>query len=986
MAENWPFISLLLFALAVVPSLFSAWRHRALIRAVNDPALPERLVAEQQRNGQIGGLVFIVLAIASPTALWWTLPLMYLARVAAGYSLRRTLFEETWSFAEYLWFVVRLTIGIWGFWLSVALLPFLPRLAGEFDWLAATTMALALVWWNSRYSDIVRFLLRARPLENAALLQRFTALANACSLPTPRFEQVNLGGGVIANAIALPDLRGSSVVFTDALLSRLDESESAAICAHELAHLEYYSPAMVRRLNAGTYGLVALGVLLAVAPRLTGLESTLASAVVWVFGFLGVSIWRAKDRQRQETVCDQRAVALCGDAEIVARALTKIHATARLPRRFDSDVERHATHPSLARRLRDIRAAGGAPPVTLAETATVASADGKIEISFGEKRLQWSEGASSTHTLAYEYLSELRLHAKVKGHASLVAVERAGRRWETTIADGDVGRVQAILDVVDAQLANPGAAPALWPHIMKALLAFAAIFGLMVGQLATAVAALLAFLQPSSPVLAGAGAAALAAAGLSLRTPDALMTELSFPTALFLAAVGIVLLYRALGSRKEDVPARARLAVGGLIFCSALSAGAVLMNGVDPVNLYQSSITFPSAAVFLFALAATLALWPSRGVRRASLAVAVLGVFAVAAGSTLFLERFGRDLFLGETDPVTWQTIGTQPTHQSAIPFYATGVRLSPEGKSVLVTSAGGANNHEPGVYVGRSGGTLVRIDANEAVFLDDDRLLAADIHDEDAEVREIHVDDPEHAVWRRRINGIGAPVLSYRASTRTWQLLGVDNRGGVVRATAVLGDGDVDTTRWAASPDPTRWPQVIAASGNQALVVETTTPSFGDARVSLLWSLLQGFRMESRVSRVDPAGRTELARTRFTAQCLAAFVPGDSLMCSAFDGSRTRFAALDAATGSVTSMTWVDGRFAGHAISEDGWMSGWLGSEPVAVRPSTREGLRLPRSRYQVSQVVAHGRTLAALSFSPRGSMLLLYRLHADHLRAGGR
>ena len=986
MAEDWPSISLLLFLLAVVPSAFSAWRNRALIRAANDPALPERLLAEQQRNGQIAGLVFIVLAIASPKALWWTLPLMYLARVAAAYPLRRTLFEETWSFPEYLWFVVRLMFGIWGFWMCVALLPFLPPLAGEFDWLAAVAMALVLVWWNARYSDTVRFLLRTRAIENPPLLHRFTALADACSLPTPRFEQVDLGGGVIANAIALPDLRGSSVLFTDALLSRLDESESAAICAHELAHLEYYSPAMVRRLNVGTHGLIALGVVLAMAPRLTGLRSTLTIAVVWVFGFLALSIWRAKDRQRQETVCDQRAVALCGDAETVARALTKIHATARLPRRFDSDVERHATHPSLARRLRDIRAAGGAAPVTLAEPASVTSADGKIEVSFGEKRLQWSEGTSSTHSLAYEYLSELRLHVKVKGHASLVAVERAGRRWETTIADGDVGRVQAILDVVDAQLANPGAAPAMWPHIMKALLAFAAIFGLMVGQLATAIAALLAFFQPSSPVLAGAGAAALAAAGLSLRTPDAFTADLHFPVALFLAAVGIFLLYRAYGSRKEDVPAHARPAVGALAFFSALSVAAVLTNGVDPVNLYQSALTFPSAAVFLFALAGALALWPSRHVRRASVPAALLGLFGVVTGSTVFLESFGHDLFLGEAAPVTWQTIETQPSHQSVIPFYATGVRLSPSGRSVLVTSAGDANNYEPGFFVGRAGGALVKIRANEAVFLDDDRVLAADIHDDDAEVREIHVDDPDQAIWERRINGIGTPVLSYRAATRTWQLLGVDNRGGVVRATAVLGDDNVDTTSWAPSPDPTRWPQVIAASGNQALVVETQSPSFGDARLSLLWSLLQGFRMESRVSRVDSAGHTELARTRFTAQCLAAVVPGDSLMCSAFDGTRTRFAALDAATGNVTSMTWIPGRFAGNTMSEDGWMSGWLGSEPVAVRPATRDGLRLTRSRYQVSQVVAHGRTVAALSFSERGSMLLLYRLHADHLRAAGR
>ena len=985
MAEDWPAISILLFLTAIVPSAFSAWRNRALIRAANDPALPERLVAEQQRNGQIAVLVFFVLALASPKALWWTLPLLFLARVTAAYPLRKTLFEETWSLPAYLWFVVRLMIGIWGFWILVVLLPFVPPLAGSFDWLAAAAMALALLLWNARYSAIVRYLLRARPIENPSQLGRFRALADSCALPAPHFEQVNLGGGVIANAIALPDLRGSAVVFTDALLSRLDESESAAICAHELAHLEYYSPAMLRRINMATHGMIGFGALLAMLPRLTG-PITVITSVVWAGAFVALTILRAKDRQRQETVCDQRAVALCGDVETVARALTKIHATARLPRRFDSEVERHATHPSLARRLRDIRAAAGAAPVTLGETATVLSADGKVEVSFGEKRLQWSEGTSATHSLAYDYLAELRLHAKVKGHASLVAVERGGRRWEATIADAEIGRVQAILDVVDAQLADSGAAPAIWPHIMKALLAFAAIFGMMVGQLATVIAAILAFLQPAPPVLAGAGAAALAAAGLTLRTPDGVTSELYFPVALLLATIGVALLHRAYKSKADDVPARASLVLWVLGFFTALSVGALLMNGVDPVNLYQSAIAFPSAAVFLFALAGTLVLWPSRTARRASIPAAALGLFGAVAGSTMFLERFGRDLFLGDAAPVTWQTIDAQPWHESIIPFYATGVRVSPGGRSVLVISAGDASDHEPGFFVARAGSALARIRANEAVFVDDDRVLAVDIHDDDADLREIHVDAPDRALWERRVKGIGTPALSYRPATRRWQLLGVDSRGGIVRAMAPIGGEEVETTRWSPSPDPDRWPQAIAASGERALVVETRSPSFGDTRLWLVWSLMQGFRMESRVSRVDPAGHTELAKTQFMAQCLAALVPDESLMCSAFDGTRTRFAAFDAATSRVTAMTWMPGRFAGTAMSEDGWISGWLGSEPVAVRPTTREGLRLTRSRFQASQVVAHGSTLATLSYSERGSVLRLYRLQSDHLRAAGR
>ena len=42
----------------------------------------------------------------------------------------------------------------------------------------------------------------------------------------PHFEQVTLGGGAIANAIALPSVARSAVLFTDTLLSRLDENEA----------------------------------------------------------------------------------------------------------------------------------------------------------------------------------------------------------------------------------------------------------------------------------------------------------------------------------------------------------------------------------------------------------------------------------------------------------------------------------------------------------------------------------------------------------------------------------------------------------------------------------------------------------------------------------------------------------------------------------------------------------------------------------------
>ena len=975
MAENLPGIAGLLVLIAMTPAAISLYRGRALLRALEDPALPERLLSAQQRNGQIGGTVLVLLMIASPNALWWTLPLMTVSHLAAGYPLRKALFDETWSLLEYLWFIARVIVGIWGFWIVLAALPFAPRIAGRFDWLAAAGLAISLVIWNSWYGDVVRRLLRARPLEDAALRQRFEALAQTCRLQPPRFEQVNLGGGVIANAIALPNLRKSSVVFTDALLHRLDSSESAAICAHELAHLEYYNSKRLRSLNLSIYALIALGTAFTLVPRFRNIH-WLATSIVWGGAFLGLLIWRARDRQRQETVCDQRAVALCGDVETVARALTKIHASARLPRRFDGELERHATHPSLARRLRDIRSAAGAAPDSLDDVRVFRSAEGQTELTFSEDRLQWREGTHALHSLAYEYLSELRLQAKVKGRASLIAVEKGGRRWETSIDDGDLARLQSTLDIVDTRLAGPAMAAGPWPRLARTVLAFAAIVALLLGQLGAAITALMGFVQSGSPIFAAAGAAAIAAAGLSFRSSVIPASEAQIPASLLLAGVGAGLLWAARASANEDLHPRARLSLTLLALCASISTATWLMNGIDPVNLHLSGVAFPAATVFLIALAAALFYWPARWARPASVVVGLIGAISAATGSTMFLDTFGRDPFLVDAAPIALRTIEDEPFQEIDLPFHVSSVRLSPGGRSVLVTSSSEADDYRPVFRVGRVGGTLSRLEADEAVFADDDRVLLHDAGEEDSDVREVGVDAPERTVWQQRVTGIAAPVLSYRAATRSWQLLGRDTSGGIIRASGRVGDEHVDTMHWAAASNGrSRWPQVVAASGTNAVVVETLYPVSGEARAWMIFSLLQGLRVESRLGRVDPSGYHELGRSRFMTVCHTE-AHEDQMFCNAFDGTRTRFATLDPATSSITPLGWLRGRFAGESMSQDGWMSGWLDGEPVAIHPMRREGFRASiDSGPPLMQVFGGGNVVGVAGYRDGGSVLLLYR-----------
>jgi Zn-dependent protease with chaperone function len=159
----------------------------------------------------------------------------------------------------------------------------------------------------------------------------------------PRFEQVRLGGGAIANAIALPSLGRSSVLFTDTLLSRLDDDEIVAICGHELAHLEHYNSHRLRRLDAVNLLLIA-GSLGAVAVARATAPSSLSPAMLWPGVVVATMAWRVRDRQQHETESDLRAVALTGDPDTLARARARDAAGAPARARWPDDERSLAWH------------------------------------------------------------------------------------------------------------------------------------------------------------------------------------------------------------------------------------------------------------------------------------------------------------------------------------------------------------------------------------------------------------------------------------------------------------------------------------------------------------------------------------------------------------------------------------------------------------------------------------------------------------------
>ena len=230
-------------AIAFVPAIVVYVRGRQIARFADDPALPERLFAGRQKTSGVLAIAIATLLMVTGPAAIWAIPLTVIAYCAAGLPLRRILYNETWSLPVYLSFVIRFFIAGWSFWILVSALPALALWGGERAWIVALMMGAGLMLLAERQTEMIRWVIGARPIVDEATRARFDRLvAAAADLRAPHFEFIDLTGGSFANAFAVPSLSRSAVVFTGTLLQRFDADETDAICAHELAHLDTTIP------------------------------------------------------------------------------------------------------------------------------------------------------------------------------------------------------------------------------------------------------------------------------------------------------------------------------------------------------------------------------------------------------------------------------------------------------------------------------------------------------------------------------------------------------------------------------------------------------------------------------------------------------------------------------------------------------------------------------------------------------------------------
>jgi Zn-dependent protease with chaperone function len=963
--------------IAVLPGALALYWGRGLARLIDDPVLPERLLANRTRTAVAYVVAIAVLIETAGQHFVWALPLMIVTRMAAGYPLRRVLHGETWSLASYVSFFLCLGGAYLGYWVFLGLTPWLIEIGGSYSWIVAGALALALIAWGERYSEIFRAALRARPVNDPELLTRFEAMVNACGLPVVGLEQVDMRGGVFANAVAVPSLRRPTVVVSSTLLERLDRDETSAILAHELAHIEHFNPRRLRAMRRVQYALITAAVLLSPAIRFAAPQAMSAMQLLWPIALFAAMMLQARHRQKNETASDLRALALTGDAEALIRALTKIHAFARLPRRWDAELERHASHPSLARRIQAIRAAAGTPDASLSETATFTAADGRSSVTFYDDRMVWSDG-SFAGSIDYRHVTMLRVDARTSGSPRLIAVDGANRRWTMVLAPADVARAQATLDIVDTRLAAAAAPPAIPLALSRVLSVMMMLAAMFTAQVPAAVLGWIAVMMTTPSVSAAAGAAAVAGAALVWRDHSVWMTDTQPWMALALVVCGLGVIGVSIANRRERTPSFA-LAVAGLLCAATLGVwGAIAVSGIGLIDLHFAALEWPSAVVFPLALAGALA-FASRPLLRVASAPLVLGGLAVfAVGSTGVLDRLAHDPFLPPAGAVTTTIVDGPARTEFAVPFSVSALRLSPAGGFVALDSE--SEDERTTIHAGAVGAALRDFAADEAIFMDEGRLLLLDRQRVTSVLRAVDLRGSPRKEWSLSVPVSWADLLFDPASGR-WRLLGW-NDGDIVSATGVVGDGNIHEERWTAPPRDINNVEALSISHGAVLALEShRRPRLLSGSRLWRWAaiLQEGYRKDSwfwSVSKRDPS--TFLSSSLDVA-CRGVSLGSESATCAAFDGARTGFFALDPATRQATLLAFVPGRFYLRGDAGGGWFQGRWDHEPVLLQATTRQALRLDEGqRNRLTHLAIAGRTLGAAFWSADGdgSIVRLYAI----------
>jgi heat shock protein HtpX len=940
--------------LLLIPAAYRWWDGRRLRARPDDAALAERWMAHVGRSTRVTLVCMLMVPMLCPE---WGIPGMLgvvLISRAAAYPARRALLGETWSLLAYLEWSVRLFIAWAGFWTLLAWTPYLIEAAGRHWLLADCTLAVALGAWQRWFPQVLLCTLRARPLDPESIGSDFAEgvrrVLQRSHAATPRLWRAGPTVGVIANALALPSLGGSSVLFSETLLESLSPSETAAIFAHEVAHLEHYDRRRLRRLMAGTVVLVAGAI--ASAP----LIATLAPGREWI----AITGWpvavvvamalRARHSQQHETASDRRAIELCGDPDALASALVKLHTLARIPRRWSPDMEQRASHPSLARRLRDIRALSDGPPAPATAPVIVAGADTGVFVVIEADRVRHLSGvpdgvgadvaalvaaAANAVSLPYEDVADLRVVSK-RHRCELHITSHDGRRLLCGLREADVQRVQAALDEVDRKI--PTQATALSDPLIRVVVILCALAAMLAGIVGHGVSLVgvvwISAIRMTPASLAGLAAGSLAAALMFLTSGTGSTSLLAAGAA---GLVGAILIWRAWkwgqlpGAPTEPRWRAVLLGIG--VLCAWV---VVIWPSTNLLMLHRLVRELPAVVILPAALAGTL--WMATPRKRWSGAIAtLLAIAPLLISPTWVAYRIIDDPFLQPASTFASRTVQLAPLAAVAVADNVSSLQLSRDGTRFVVAvdeyddEGWGRDDHR--FLLGDFAGHQKEIVAVGAAFIDDTHLMVLSQTGNGLMLR-LSSENGEEPAWQTVLDIPGAADLDADTASGRWR---VSSRTAD-RLFSIEGTRTTVATRqeWAI-PTALRARQWISTG---------TGDAFGwgidsQQRRFTAWPFLQMANVSgvpvwtARFDVLSSVGARMLGQTLQEAQCHAG-PPGVAVSCFLTDGETTRVWRLGRER--LDFVGSVDGKFEPASGGSPARFTGWVATQAALIDLDRRE------------------------------------------------
>jgi len=979
---------LIAIGLALLPAALNLWWTSRFPIGRDDMALPERHMALVQRVSAASTSCAIGIVVCAGWQAVWIVPIEIVALVCTKHHTRRRLFGETWPLHRYLEWRLRMFAGVWAYWVSLGLAPAAVALTSPpARWWVAAVLFLVLLTWNRWYTRVLLVVLGATRLARSDLDARFQQVFAGARVAAPEVWRAGCKGGILMNALALPSLTGNGVLFFDLLLERLSVEEITAILAHEVAHLEHYTPRLPRLSVIGVATIAVFVVVGAIGDRIwIDLPSWLP--LISIAAVIAGLALRARRMQPKETEADLRAVDLCGNAEALISGLTQVYTVNHIPRRWSAQTEERATHPSLARRIADIRRHAAAPdPLPSTERVVIASPESGRWAIIEHDRLTflWNVGettaagsdivdrAQRLERLALSEISELRIAAGRSGGLALNAVDRLARRWSMALDAADAARVQAALDRVDhLVVAQRPPRGRIGERLTATVtLMMASTFGAFAAVLAPA---LLVLRRPTRRLMIALATASIGTAVAIATNGDEHYTEM-----LVLAMLAAIAIWgsRTPGQETIDrVSAWRWIEPLAMLAPLALGAFATAVYTRDLYDLHTVLRDQPWLTACAMALAAFLWLSPGTWNRRAASILAVVAAAALLVSSPWFLRGVIRDDLVAAMPLLSEKTVAMTLVDDRTLDGRFSSIALASDGHTFLLSADSDDDDDESDgetftarhYVAGSSNGWSRAFDASQAVLVDAHRLL---VLEHTADGNRLHSADLRSGdvMWTLPLRSKN--VLQVQAAEDgRWRA--VTRRGRqTTRIDGHIDSADTQETVWTITAHE-GYADARIGDGPSALGMLTMW------REPVLSGTYHMSRTTTRLVHVNRDRQTTIGASRLDVTCPVAPIGTDTIVCVGFDGRWSTIWTFDLASGRMSPVGERRDLLWRLRQSTPALVVGRDGLHPVVIDLDSRTSTTLiqPWGACGYGDVSVAGRAVAIACEGPSNTRVTLYRM----------